>query len=54
MENTDNMAQNVLVTGAGGYIGRYVVKSLLDLGCRVTAVDFKLDDIDNRARKIGC
>ena len=52
MECMRNMAKNVLVTGAGGYIGRYVVKSLLDLGCRVTAVDFKLDDIDSRAQSV--
>lgn len=39
----------VLVTGANGYIGRHVVKSLLDLGCQVVATDLKVDDVDSRA-----
>ena len=43
------MGLKVLVTGAGGYIGRYVVKSLLDLGNEVVALDFNLDGIDERA-----
>jgi nucleoside-diphosphate-sugar epimerase len=30
--------QHVVVTGAGGYIGRHVVTALLDAGARVTAV----------------
>ena len=42
----------VLVTGAGGYIGRHVVKTLLNLGCEVTAVDVRLDGVDDRAEKI--
>lgn len=43
--------KRVLVTGANGYIGRHVVKNLLDLGAEVVAVDFRTDDIDNRAIK---
>lgn len=39
----------VLVTGAGGYIGRHVVKELLDMGHEVIASDFKIDGIDSRA-----
>lgn len=42
----------VLVTGAGGYLGRHVVKTLLNLGCEVTAVDVRLDGVDDRAEKI--
>ncbi len=43
------MALKVLVTGGGGYIGRHVVKSLLDMGHSVTALDFVTKDIDPRA-----
>ena len=44
-----SMSKKILVTGAGGYIGRYVVKSLLDLGYGVIASDFNYDDVDERA-----
>lgn len=40
----------VLVTGAGGYIGRHVVNELLDMGHVVIASDFKFDGIDSRAK----
>lgn len=39
----------VLVTGANGYIGRYVVKSLLDMNVDVIATDIVTDEIDPRA-----
>ena len=39
----------VLVTGAGGYIGRHVVKELLDMGHDVIASDFRFDGVDSRA-----
>lgn len=39
----------VLVTGANGYVGRHVVKKLLDLGCVVIASDFNFDGVDKRA-----
>lgn len=39
----------VLVTGANGYIGRFVVKALLDKGAEVIACDVVTTDIDERA-----
>ena len=46
------MAKKILVTGAGGYIGRHVVKALLDSGLEVVASDLRVDGIDDRATKI--
>ncbi|NLU51727.1 MAG: NAD(P)-dependent oxidoreductase [Clostridiaceae bacterium] len=46
------MLKKVLVTGAGGYIGRHTVKALLDQGAHVIATDFNLDEVDNRAEKV--
>ena len=39
----------VLVTGANGYIGRYVVKALLNKGVQVVACDIVTTEIDSRA-----
>lgn len=39
----------VLVTGANGYIGRHVVKALLDKGADVIACDIVTNDVDARA-----
>lgn len=39
----------ILVTGANGYIGRHVVKSLLDKGAEVIACDINTENVDNRA-----
>ena len=40
----------VAVTGAGGYIGRFVVKTLVDQGHEVVAIDFVHQGIDERAK----
>ena len=39
----------ILVTGANGYIGRHVVKALLDKGAQVIACDLICTDVDERA-----
>lgn len=39
----------VLVTGANGYIGRHVVKALLDKGVDVIACDVVTNEVDDRA-----
>lgn len=43
------MSKKILVTGAGGYIGRHVVTALCDMGADVIAVDFLTSGIDPRA-----
>ncbi|MDY5986065.1 NAD-dependent epimerase/dehydratase family protein [Sporofaciens sp. SGI.106] len=45
-------SKKILVTGAGGYIGRYVVSTLLDFGMSVTAVDIRTEGIDERAESL--
>lgn len=45
--------KNILVTGANGYLGKGVVKELLDDGIEVVATDFSDKYIDKRA-KIKC
>lgn len=42
---------NILVTGANGYLGQGIVKAILDKGGTVTASDFVLDEVDDRAKK---
>ncbi|SEC12816.1 NAD(P)-dependent oxidoreductase [Paenibacillus sp. GP183] len=44
--------KSVVVTGAGGYIGRHVVKTLLDLGIVVRTIDSSKKEIDNRAETL--
>lgn len=45
-----NQRKHILVTGAGGYIGKFIVKSLLDFGAEVTAIDTNTKNIDSRAK----
>lgn len=44
----------ILVTGANGYLGQGIVKTLLDDGFEVIATDFYNDHIDSRAISIPC
>ena len=44
----------VLVTGANGYLGQGIVKSILDNGHTVIATDFVVNNIDDRAEKKPC
>jgi len=41
--------KKILVTGAGGYIGRHVVQKLLEHDAQVIATDLYVDEIDKRA-----
>lgn len=43
------MAEKILVTGAGGYIGSHVVDALIDMGYNVFAVDIKNTNINPKA-----
>jgi len=42
----------ILVTGANGYLGQGIVGKLLDRGHEVIAIDFNLDHVDKRAKRI--
>ena len=42
----------VLVTGAGGYLGRGITSQLIDMGVDVIATDISVKGIDNRAKCI--
>ena len=44
----------ILLTGANGYLGSGVVKSILDKGYSVIAADFQLNHVDDRAEKKEC
>lgn len=46
------MAKKILVTGAGGYIGRHVVTALLEAGHEVSALDRHFDGVDARAQRV--
>lgn len=42
----------ILVTGANGYLGQGVVKAIIDSGNEVIATDFKMDNVDKRAKAV--
>jgi len=46
------MSITVLVTGANGYLGKGIVRQLLDDGLEVIATDVSLDDVDRRAKQV--
>ena len=46
MQGKGTKAMKILVTGANGYLGKGVVKKLLEKGCGVIAADCKTDQID--------
>lgn len=43
--------KSVLITGAGGYIGRHVVKAFLNAGFHVMVNDFNYKGVDERAER---
>ena len=43
----------VLVTGANGYIGRHVIKVLLDRHVEVIACDITTTEVDKRAERMS-
>lgn len=44
----------ILVTGANGYLGSGIVKSIIETGNDVIAVDFAVDHVDKRAIRLTC
>lgn len=43
----------VLITGANGYLGRHVVKAVLDKGHDVLASDFSFDNLPEEVIKVS-
>lgn len=44
----------ILITGANGYLGQGIVKTMLETGNEVIAADFKTDNVDSRATRVEC
>lgn len=44
----------ILITGANGYLGQGVVKTILNKGWEVIATDFEINNIDKRANRKAC
>ena len=45
--------KRVLVTGAGGYIGRHVVDALLERGFDVIAADLNIDQVNEKTTRVS-
>ena len=48
-----SMQKTVFVTGAGGYIGRHVVRALCDAGARVLIPEHHAERVDPRAERVA-
>ena len=46
------MDKRILVTGAGGYIGRHVVSRLCDMGANVLIINHSAEGVDPRAKRV--
>ena len=54
MNMTESTKKRILVTGANGYIGSYVIRALLDRGADAIAADRSAEFIDPRAKTVLC
>lgn len=46
--------KSVIVTGANGFIGKALVRALLERGCRVAALDVRFDDMPDGHERLTC
>lgn len=49
-----NNVENVIVTGANGFIGKTLVNALLEKGYRVVALDIRFDDVLANDERVTC